>query len=181
MNVHFRTLTVVTVFGGLALSQSAGIAGEERGFYAGADLGGAIAESTSLREFPDATPGGDVKFHPGARLSLNGGYRFNNWFSLGAETGVIVNVRGEGMVFGIECGPLGSLNANQVANAVVERCYLGKQNGDGIHLLGPLANCVIRISPPMCMTDIDAHASLQLLFEFVSDVAFAKLKCTDGT
>lgn len=91
MNVHFRTLTVVTVFGGLALSRSAGIAGEERGFYAGADLGGAIAESTSLREFPDATPGGDVKFHPGARLSLNGGYRFNNWVSLGAETGLIVN------------------------------------------------------------------------------------------
>ena len=87
------------------------------------------------------------------------------------ETGVIVNVRGEGMVFGIECGQLGSLNANQVANAVVERSYLGKPDGDGIHLLGPLANCVIRISPPMCMTDIDAHASLELLFEFVNDVA----------
>ena len=87
------------------------------------------------------------------------------------ETGVIINVRGEGMVFGIECGPLGALNANQVANAVVERCYLGKPNGDGIHLLGPLANCVLRVSPPMCMTDVDAEASLQLLFEFVSDVA----------
>ena len=86
------------------------------------------------------------------------------------ETGVIVNVRGEGMVFGIECGALGSRNANQVANAVVERCYLGHPGHDGIHLLGPLANCVIRISPPMCMTDTDAHASLKLLLDFINDV-----------
>ena len=85
------------------------------------------------------------------------------------ETGVVVNVRGEGMVFGIECGPLGSYNANQVANAVVERCYLGKPCGDGIHLLGPLANCVLRISPPMCMTDGDAAASLQLLLEMIQE------------
>ncbi len=86
------------------------------------------------------------------------------------ETGVIVNLRGEGMVFGIECGPLGSLNAGQVANAVVERCYLGKPGGDGIHLLGPLAGCVLRISPPMCMTDSDATASLQLLFEMIQEI-----------
>ena len=74
------------------------------------------------------------------------------------------------MVFGIECGALGSRNANQVANAVVERCYLGHPGHDGIHLLGPLANCVIRISPPMCMTDTDAHASLKLLLDFINDV-----------
>ena len=87
------------------------------------------------------------------------------------ETGVVINVRGEGMVFSIECGPLWELTPNQVANAVVERSYLGKPGGDGIHLLGPLANCVIRISPPMCMTDEDAHASLELLHGFVKDVA----------
>jgi 4-aminobutyrate aminotransferase-like enzyme len=58
-----------------------------------------------------------------------------------------------------------------VANAIVERCYRGNSDNDGIHLLGPLANCVIRISPPMCMTDEDAKHSLQLLFDFVSDVA----------
>ena len=86
------------------------------------------------------------------------------------ETGVVVNVRGEGMVFGIECGPSGTLTPNQVANAVVERCYLGDTGGDGIHLLGPLANCVIRISPPMCMTDSDADASLKLLHKFVREV-----------
>lgn len=68
---------------------------EGHGFYAGADVGGAVAESTSLREFPDAPPGGKVKFHTGARLSLNAGYRFTDWFSLGAETGFIANeIRG---------------------------------------------------------------------------------------
>lgn len=92
------------------------------------------------------------------------------------ETGLIVNVRGEGMVFGIECGPHGDRTPNQVANAIVERCYQGNAQNDGIHLLGPLANCVIRISPPMCMTDEDAKYSLQLLFEFVSDVAKKSIK-----
>jgi 4-aminobutyrate aminotransferase-like enzyme len=87
------------------------------------------------------------------------------------QSGLIVNVRGEGMVFGIECGPHGNKTPNQVANAIVERCYKGNAQNDGIHLLGPLANCVIRISPPMCMTDEDAKHSLQLLFDFVSDVA----------
>lgn len=87
------------------------------------------------------------------------------------QTGLIVNVRGEGMVFGIECGSHKELNPNQVANAIIERCYRGDAHNDGIHLLGPLANCVIRISPPMCMTDEDAKHSLQLLFDFVSDVA----------
>ncbi len=87
------------------------------------------------------------------------------------DTGLIVKVRGEGMVFGIECGPHGDRTPNQVANAIVERSYRGNESNDGIHLLGPLANCVIRISPPMCITDNDAAASLQLLFDFVSDVA----------
>ena len=61
MNVHFRSLAVVTVFGGLALSQAESLAGEERGFYAGADVGGTTAESTSLKEFPDAPPGGNPR------------------------------------------------------------------------------------------------------------------------
>ncbi|MCA9065103.1 MAG: aspartate aminotransferase family protein [Planctomycetaceae bacterium] len=87
------------------------------------------------------------------------------------QTGVIVKVRGEGMVFGIECGPIGSLSPAETANAVVRRCYEGNNGGDGIHLLGPLSGCVIRISPPMCMTESDAEHSLRLLHEFVSDVA----------
>lgn len=87
------------------------------------------------------------------------------------QTRAIVRVRGEGMVFGIECGKLGNLEPTQVANAIVERCYLGNQDGEGIHLLGPLAGCVIRVSPPMCMSDEDAHRSLAMLHEMIQEVA----------
>ncbi|MFO0426829.1 MAG: aspartate aminotransferase family protein [Planctomyces sp.] len=86
------------------------------------------------------------------------------------STGAIVRVRGEGMVFGIECGRVGQLEPSAVACAIVERAYRGNSENDGIHLLGPLAGCVIRISPPMCMTDDDARHSLRLLKEFIEDV-----------
>ena len=87
------------------------------------------------------------------------------------ETGVIGKVRGEGMVFGIECNPVGDLSAEQVANKIVEACYLGVQGGDGIHLLGPLANTVLRVSPPMTMTEEEARDSLALLYNIVQGVA----------
>jgi 4-aminobutyrate aminotransferase-like enzyme len=86
------------------------------------------------------------------------------------ETGVIVKVRGEGMVFGIECASLADLPSEAVANRVIEACYLGQQGGDGIHLLGALAGNVLRVSPPMTMTAEDAHASLQLFHELIADV-----------
>lgn len=78
-------------------------------------------------------------------------------------TSLIAKIRGEGLVFGIECSPMGDLSANQVANAVVEACYRGQAGGDGIHLLGPLAGTVLRISPPMTMTEDEARTSLALL------------------
>ncbi len=79
------------------------------------------------------------------------------------NTGVISKVRGEGLVYGIECNALGDKPAEQVANDVVEACYLGEPNGDGIHLLGPLANTVLRVSPPMTMTETEARDSLAIL------------------
>jgi 4-aminobutyrate aminotransferase-like enzyme len=87
------------------------------------------------------------------------------------ETGVICKVRGEGMVFGIECAPVGDLPAEDVANAVVEACYLGKEGGDGIHLLGPLADTVIRVSPPMTMTEEQARVSLDLLYATIDELS----------
>jgi 4-aminobutyrate aminotransferase-like enzyme len=86
------------------------------------------------------------------------------------ETSLVKKIRGEGMVFGIECGPVGNLTANQVANLVVETCYLGKPGGDGIHFLGPLAGCVLRVAPPLTMTSDEAEASLELLFSLVSQL-----------
>jgi len=87
------------------------------------------------------------------------------------DTGVITKVRGEGMVFGIECPALGELSGHDVANAVVEACYLGTTGGDGIHLLGPLAGTVLRVSPPMTMTETEARDSLELLYELLSELA----------
>lgn len=86
------------------------------------------------------------------------------------QTGVIAKVRGEGMVFGIECNSVGGQEPAHVANAVVKRCYLGNDDNDGIHLLGPLAGCVLRVSPPMCMTDQQAEDSLRMLHRFIGDV-----------
>ena len=83
-------LSLGTVFG-LALVPVTTLAAEGGGVYYNADLGGTIIESTSLKEFPDAPPGGKVEFNPGVRLSLGGGFRFNEWLSLGGETGFSFN------------------------------------------------------------------------------------------
>lgn len=86
------------------------------------------------------------------------------------ETGLVAKVRGEGMVFGIECAAAGGLSSSEVANRIVAACYLGR-GGDGIHLLGPLAGNVIRVSPPMTITAEQARDSLALLYEVVSELA----------
>ena len=36
-------------------------------------------------------------------------------------------------------------------------CYRGEAGGDGIHLLGPLAKKVIRIAPPLVLTEAEAN------------------------
>lgn len=87
------------------------------------------------------------------------------------STDVITKVRGEGLVYGIECNSLGDTPAEQVANDVVKACYLGDPGGDGIHLLGPLANTVLRVSPPMTMTEPEARDSLALLKRVLEKLA----------
>lgn len=71
------------------------------------------------------------------------------------DTGVIVNVRGEGCVWGIECQAIGDRSAAEVANQCVHAAYVGDDRGFAVHLLGPLAGKVIRISPPLT-TPLDA-------------------------
>lgn len=92
------------------------------------------------------------------------------------QTGVVCNVRGEGAVFGIECAAVGHTSPRDVAIAVVKRCYQG-DGANGIHLLGPLAGCVIRVSPPMCMTDDEARDSLRMLTRFVGEVGQQLKSC----
>ena len=67
-------------------------------------------------------------------------------------------IRGEkdGMVWGIE------FQDAEWANAFVLACYRA-DGGDGIHLLGPLSKKVVRIAPPLVITQDEAKASMALL------------------
>jgi len=90
------------------------------------------------------------------------------------ETGFVQKVRGEGLVFGIECADCGGLSSKLVAIEIVKAAYLGREGGDGIHLLGPLAGNVIRISPPNIITAAQARESLDLLNEVVVRLPLTK-------
>lgn len=87
------------------------------------------------------------------------------------ETGLVVKLRGEGLVFGIECAACGGQTSQEVAQGIVEAAYRGNAQGEGIHLLGALAGNVIRISPPMTMSEAEARASLKLFHEIVQSAA----------
>jgi 4-aminobutyrate aminotransferase / (S)-3-amino-2-methylpropionate transaminase / 5-aminovalerate transaminase len=86
------------------------------------------------------------------------------------ELGIVANVRGEGLVWGIECAGVARHAADAVANACVEACYLGDASGRAIHLLGPLAGKVLRISPPLVMPLDEARLYLDVLFDIFSAV-----------
>lgn len=91
MKSNGRFLLSLSACTGLALAMNYSVRADEVGPYAGVDLGPAITQDSDLREFPGAAPGHKVKFDPGARLSLGGGYRFTDWFRAGGETGFIIN------------------------------------------------------------------------------------------
>jgi 4-aminobutyrate aminotransferase-like enzyme len=76
----------------------------------------------------------------------------------------VAHVRGErcGMVWGVEMRDHAGQNAADWANAAVLACYRGE--GDtGIHLLGPLAKKVLRIAPPLVITEQEARTALHLI------------------
>jgi 4-aminobutyrate aminotransferase-like enzyme len=80
------------------------------------------------------------------------------------ELPFIAHIRGEygGMVWGLETQDYAGKSAGEWANAIVLACYLGV-DGDGIHLLGPLAKKVIRIAPPLTITVDEATAAMDLM------------------
>jgi 4-aminobutyrate aminotransferase/(S)-3-amino-2-methylpropionate transaminase len=82
------------------------------------------------------------------------------------ELPFIAHVRGEkgGMVWGVETCDQAGRSAAEWANAFVLACYRGADgHGDGIHLLGPLAKKVVRIAPPLVITEGEARAALDLM------------------
>ncbi|HZZ78968.1 MAG TPA: aspartate aminotransferase family protein [Gemmataceae bacterium] len=85
------------------------------------------------------------------------------------ELPFVAQVRGEkgGMVWGVEmCDHAGKTGADW-ANAVVLACYRGEDNV-GIHLLGPLAKKVVRIAPPLVITEAEVQQSMDLMYRVLS-------------
>ncbi len=87
------------------------------------------------------------------------------------ETGLIQKVRGEGCVWGIECASFDQHEPEEVANLCVEACYRGDAKGRAIHLLGPLAGKVIRVSPRLVMTVEEAREYLKVMHIIFSELA----------
>jgi 4-aminobutyrate aminotransferase-like enzyme len=86
------------------------------------------------------------------------------------ELPAVAHVRGEGMVWGVECAPIGDTSAERVASACIEACYLGDDQGRAIHLLGPLAGKVIRVSPPLVMPCEEAEEYLEVMYRLFAGV-----------
>lgn len=87
------------------------------------------------------------------------------------ELDIVKNIRGEGTVWGIECAGIGEHSANAVANHCVEACYLGDTSGKAIHLLGPLAGKVLRVSPPLVMGEEEAREYFDVMYRLFAEVA----------
>jgi 4-aminobutyrate aminotransferase/(S)-3-amino-2-methylpropionate transaminase len=87
-----------------------------------------------------------------------------------SELDCVANVRGEGLVWGVELGPVGDASAAEVANACVEACYLGDAEGRAIHLLGPLAGKVLRVSPPLVMPLDEAQTYFDAMYDIFAGV-----------
>jgi 4-aminobutyrate aminotransferase-like enzyme len=85
------------------------------------------------------------------------------------ELPFVANIRGEkdGMVWGVEMRDHADRTASDWANAAVLACYRGADNL-GIHLLGPLAKKVLRIAPPLVITEPEATEALDLMYRMLS-------------
>jgi 4-aminobutyrate aminotransferase-like enzyme len=88
------------------------------------------------------------------------------------ELPFVAHVRGEkgGMVWGVEMRDHGARTDADWANAVVLACYKGEDNL-GIHLLGPLAKKVVRIAPPLVITEAEAQHAMDLMHRLASTIA----------
>jgi 4-aminobutyrate aminotransferase/(S)-3-amino-2-methylpropionate transaminase len=85
----------------------------------------------------------------------------------------IAHVRGEkgGMVWGVEFCDHAGRSAAEWANAAVLACYQGEGGkGDGIHLLGPLARKVLRIAPPLVISEGDARTVMELMSRLLASL-----------
>ncbi len=76
--------------------------------------------------------------------------------TLAREFGFITAVRGEGMVYGVE------IRDDETARQCVLEAYRATKRR-GVHFLGPLAGKVLRVSPPLTITDGELEEATALL------------------
>jgi 4-aminobutyrate aminotransferase-like enzyme len=88
------------------------------------------------------------------------------------ELPFVAHVRGErgGMVWGVETQAFAGRSAAEWANALVLACYRGT-GGDGVHLLGPLAEQVVRVAPSLVLTEVEAQAASELMYQSLTPLA----------
>lgn len=83
----------------------------------------------------------------------------------------VAHVRGEkgGMVWGVEMRDYAGRSAGAWANASILACYQGESSGgDGIHLMGPLAGKILRIAPPLVISETEAKEVMELMFRLLA-------------
>ena len=92
MKKRYIGLTGVIGMGALVMAALAMPArGEGSGPYFNADAGVALADDVALKRFGVPVSGVKVKFDTGFRVSVGGGYNFNEYIGVGLETGFIYN------------------------------------------------------------------------------------------
>ena len=87
------------------------------------------------------------------------------------ELPFVAQVRGEkgGMVWGVEMRDhAGQPAADWASTSSSWRCYRGEGQHAGIHLLGPLAKKVVRIAPPLVISEAEAHQSMELMYRVLA-------------
>jgi len=72
------------------------------------------------------------------------------------EFDFVTDVRGEGLVYGVEMADA------EAANRCVLEAYRGADNR-GVHFLGPLAETVLRVSPPLVITEAELDTGFDIL------------------
>ena len=79
-----------------------------------------------------------------------------NLRTLAGKFSFIKEIRGEGMVYGIE------IKDAETANRCVLEAYRASEK-KGVHFLGPLAEKVLRVSPPLIITEEEINVAFALL------------------
>jgi len=89
MQNTFRLLFLL----GVAMAATMSASAQEPRFYVRGDLGGNLTSDTSLKAFfgEPLAPGSKVKFDPGVRFGVAGGFHVTEWFSVEVESGVMAN------------------------------------------------------------------------------------------